>query len=152
MDSAQLGKPACNENLDTDDESRARHMPRLVTTRTPDECTRSRRTRESAPASASDFVETLRSMVRDIVREELVRSAPATTPDPRTHLSTRAAAQHAGVALGTIRRWIHDGKLRELRAGRHLRVRRTDLDALLCGDRTGPDPSPEELAREAFGG
>lgn len=129
--------------LAVNDNTRGTLLAPRVTTSPP-------RTRESANASAT-LVETLRAMVREIVREEMAVARPATA-DATAHLSTRAAAKHAGVALGTIRRWIHDGKLRELRAGRHLRVRRADLDALLLGDRNGPELSPEELARQAFGG
>jgi excisionase family DNA binding protein len=106
--------------------------------------------RATEPMHANDFVDVLRALVRDVVREELTRDK--SPPEPAGHLSTRAAAEHAGVAMGTIRRWIRDGKLPELRAGRHLRVRRADVDALLGGDRTGPDASPEDLARQAFGG
>ncbi|MGE0401252.1 MAG: helix-turn-helix domain-containing protein [Kofleriaceae bacterium] len=94
----------------------------------------------------------MRALVREIVREELAGAKPSPPSDPKAHLSTRAAAQHAGVAIGTIRRWVRDGKLRELRAGRHLRVRRSDIDALLHGERDCSDISPEELARQAFGG
>ncbi len=106
--------------------------------------------RATEPMHATDFVDVLRALVRDVVREELAREK--SPKEPAGHLSTRAAAEHAGVAMGTIRRWIRDGKLPELRAGRHLRVRRSDVDALLGGDRTGPDASPEDLARQAFGG
>lgn len=102
-------------------------------------------------SNAPSFDEMLRTMVRDVVREEVARARPQADPDFDAHLSTRTAAQHAGVAIGTIRRWIREGKLRELRAGRHLRVRRADVDALLKGDRTGPDATPEELAQRAYG-
>ena len=111
---------------------------------------RPRLTSAGATANAT-LIETLRAIVRDIVREEMAVARPATS-DATSHLSTRAAAIHAGVAMGTIRRWIRDGKLREHRAGRHLRVRRTDLEALLAGHHVGPDASPEELAQQAFGG
>lgn len=135
--------PASNENVVEDDAPR-----------TPCEQRRPPRTRVRAGGeapTATSFDEMLRAMVRDIVREELARAKPAAS-DATAHLSTRAAARHAGVAMGTIRRWIHDGKLRELRAGRHLRVRRVDVDALLAGEHDGPDASPEDLARGQFGG
>lgn len=104
---------------------------------------------EANELHATNFVDVLRALVRDIVRDELSREK--SPQDPIGHLSTRAAAKHAGVAMGTIRRWIRDGKLQELRAGRHLRVRRADVDALLRGERLGTDATPEELARQAFG-
>lgn len=142
--------PARNENIAADDTPRAApEWPRPVTTRVRND--RGDTAKARATATAPSFDETLRAIVRDIVREELARARPAATSDPTAHLSTRAAAQHAGVAIGTIRRWIRDGKLRELRAGRHLRVRRADLDVLLAGERNGPEVSPEELARQAFG-
>lgn len=131
--------PAGRESLIEDDSLRATRERARAST--------ARRARDDSAASLDEM---LRAIVRDIVREELARAKPG-HPDVNAHLSTRAAAKHAGVAMGTIRRWIRDGKLRELRAGRHLRVRRVDVDALLAGERDGPDASPEELARQAYG-
>lgn len=134
----ELSPPTANDN------ARCAHVDRAPSYRS--------RTREPADPSTTDFVHTLRALVREIVREEIATARPASVGTDG-HLSTRAAARHAGVAVGTIRRWIHDGKLRELRAGRHLRVRREDIDTLLRGERRdGPQPSPEDLAKKAFGG
>lgn len=110
-----------------------------------------RATRAPVAAHAPNLDDTLRAVIREIVGEELARANRSAASTPAVHLSTRDAAQHAGVAMGTIRRWIRDGKLREMRAGRHLRVRRADVDALLRGERAAPGASPEELARKAFG-
>jgi len=141
--------PARNENIvDGDTPRMAPELPRPLTRVRND---RWDATTARSTATAPSFDEMLRAIVRDVVREELARVRPAAGSDSTAHLSTRDAAQHAGVAMGTIRRWIRDGKLRELRAGRHLRVRRVDIDALLAGERNGPEDSPEELARQAFG-
>jgi hypothetical protein len=45
---------------------------------------------------------------------------------------------------------IREGLLPRHRAGRELRVRRADLEALLAGPRPTADASPEELADRAF--
>jgi excisionase family DNA binding protein len=42
-------------------------------------------------------------------------------------------AEHARVAVSTIRYWITTGKLRSVRPGRRRMVRRDDLDAFLAG-------------------
>jgi excisionase family DNA binding protein len=109
------------------------------------------RASRASGTTESTFVDTLRTLVREVIREELnlVRPVPVNST---AHLSTRGAAQRAGVAMGTIRRWIREGKLPERRAGRHLRVRSADVDALLAGEPNGLDASPEDLARQAFGG
>lgn len=124
------------------------------------------------------ITEGLRSLVSGLVRDEVKRAlADATKPDE--HLSTKAAAKYAGVHVDTVRRWIREGKIESHRAGRAVRVRRTDLEALLAAEpapivRTGPraelgrfapgertrrsrsapradDVSPEELAMRDFG-
>lgn len=143
--SVSTERHASNENLlDVRRSARYRLAPEI-------DAERGESRRRAETSNATNLVDTLRSMVREIVREELASEKPKAS-DPTGHLSTRAAAQHAGVAMGTIRRWIRDGKLRELRAGRHLRVRRCDIDALLHGERDYTNISPEELARQAFGG
>jgi excisionase family DNA binding protein len=47
-------------------------------------------------------------------------------------LSTVAVASYAGVSPATVREWVSSGQLRAQRAGRLLRVRRSDLDAFLA--------------------
>jgi excisionase family DNA binding protein len=88
----------------------------------------------------------LRALIVDVVREELAKMQA-----PAEYLSTGEAAKLAGVAAGTVRRWIREARLTEHRAGRHVRVRRADLERLLGGSRKTPDLSPEELARRVFG-
>lgn len=68
-------------------------------------------------------------------------------------LSTGEAAQYARVSPRSIRRWLDQGKLRALHAGRELRIRRADLDQLMRGGRRrkAAELSPEALARELAG-
>lgn len=97
--------------------------------------------------------ETIRSIVREVVREELAQRGDA-RPANDCYLPTAEAAALVGVADGTIRRWIRERRLPSHRAGRVLRVRTSDLHELLAG---GQRPrkekvlSPEELARRDFG-
>jgi excisionase family DNA binding protein len=85
------------------------------------------------------------------VRAE-VRAALADRAGPASYLSTRAAASMAGVAEGTVRRWIREGRLTGHRAGRVLRVSADELRRLLAGPRRSDGaPTPEELARRDFG-
>ncbi|HEX4420549.1 MAG TPA: helix-turn-helix domain-containing protein [Kofleriaceae bacterium] len=94
----------------------------------------------------SDLERGLRDLIAELVREEVRRAfAEATQRDE--FLTTAHAAEVAKVAQGTIRRWIRAGRLTSQRAGRELRVLRSDLAALMRdhgrGDR---DRTPEELA------
>jgi len=102
----------------------------------------------------SSLDDALRPMIAELVRVEVARVlAKRERTDGEGFMSTTDAAAYAGgVALGTVRRWIREGKLPAHHAGRHLRVRRADLDALLVGERRVPELSPEELARREFGG
>lgn len=93
----------------------------------------------------------LRELIAGIVREEVAKALAKTTA-PDEYLSTRGAAELAGVADGTIRRWIREGRLTGHRAGRVVRIKRADVERLLAGDRRDArEPSPEELARRQFG-
>lgn len=103
-------------------------------------------------AALDDLHTALRDLVRDVVREELALRTTDVTPE---YLSIDAAAQIASVAEGTIRRWIREERVAGYRAGRVLRVKRTDLDALLRvgvrARRPAAQLSPEELAARDFG-
>lgn len=90
----------------------------------------------------------LRELIVDLVREEVRRVlGEATQPDE--FLTTAEAAEVAKVAQGTIRRWIRDGRLTPHHAGRELRVRRVDLDAIMRdGGRRDRERTPEELAED----
>lgn len=96
----------------------------------------------------SDLERGLRDLIADLVREE-VRRALAEVAQPDEFLTTAHAAEVAKVAQGTIRRWIRAGRLTSQRAGRELRVLRSDLAALMHnhggGDR---ERTPEELAED----
>jgi len=98
----------------------------------------------------------LQEIIAKLVREEVARQLAALRPERDEHYTTAEAAAHAKVATRTIRRWIADGKLPTLSAGRELRVRRADLAALMRGERPDREPTPEQIAdhvvRKRFGG
>lgn len=87
---------------------------------------------------SATFEDTLRAIVREAVREELrahgVGAQPAKQPGPADALvfvSTKQAAQIAGVHVATIRDWVQRALLRGHRAGRLLRVDRAELLAMM---------------------
>ena len=86
------------------------------------------------------FEDTLRSIVREVVREELRDARPAALRNAEGdggYLSISAAAKFAAVAPGTLRRWIRSGRLPTRRAGRVYRIGRTELvDFLARGGRS----------------
>jgi excisionase family DNA binding protein len=95
--------------------------------------------------------------LREIIHEE-VQSAvlqvmgkkPAAAGE---FVSAAEAAKIASVSSQTIRAWIRSGKLATYKAGRVLRVKRTELEEFLT---IGPTPdhaenmSPEDLADRDF--
>lgn len=90
--------------------------------------------------------ELVENATRRVVREELSRA-----PGRDRYLPVAEAAQIAGVAPDTIRSWIGQGRLRRYNAGREIRVRRSELDALLASPTetagtAGREPTPEEEA------
>jgi excisionase family DNA binding protein len=97
--------------------------------------------------SSNDALDGLRAFIAEVVRNELGKA-----PEVDEYLSTQAAAEFAKVATGTIRRWVKNGKLREHRAGRLVRVSRTDLQRLLREGRPRNDSAtPEQVARRKYG-
>jgi excisionase family DNA binding protein len=84
----------------------------------------------------------VRETVREVVREEVrsaIREEIAAIRDQLTergsserYLSVEEAARHANVHPATIRGWIRSGALPGRRAGRHHRVRCSDLEAHLA--------------------
>ena len=102
----------------------------------------------------NDLGAVLREVVRDVVREELA-GLVALRSDADRYLPTADAASLAGVAKGTIRRWVRENRIPGHRAGRVLRVRTSDLQRLLASGAHAPRKdealSPEELARRDFG-
>jgi excisionase family DNA binding protein len=106
--------------------------------------------------SASDAMANLASAIRQLVQTEVtaqVAAALAERPAAAELLSTAEAARYAKVTPRSIRRWLDQGKLRALHAGRELRIRRADLDALMHGGRRREPSgrSAEELARSLRG-
>lgn len=57
-----------------------------------------------------------------------VRSGPGSMPDL---LKVNDVAEYVGVNVRTVRRWIEQGKLKALKGGGALRIRRSDLDKFL---------------------
>jgi len=91
----------------------------------------------------------IRDEVRTAIRQELGKK-PVTAGD---YVSVAEAANIASVQSQTIRAWIRSGKLTEYKAGRVLRVRRSELEAFLSAGpspTTAPGLSPEDLADRRF--
>lgn len=97
-----------------------------------------------------DPLEGLKQWLRQVVRDE-VRAVLAENAQGGEYLTTREAARLAKVVPATIRRWVSEGDLDCLNAGRVMRVRRADLDRLMSRQRSGQQPSPEVLAMRDFG-
>jgi excisionase family DNA binding protein len=95
--------------------------------------------------------------LREIIHEEVqsaVLQVMGTKPAAAGEfVSAAEAARIASVSSQTIRAWIRSGKLATYKAGRVLRVKRTELEDFLT---TGPTPdnaddmSPEDLADRDF--
>lgn len=109
--------------------------------------------------AASQLDETLRAIVRDVVRDE-IRAAfqERTAIDARRnigqdagtgYLSIARAASFADVAPGTLRRWIRSGRLPARRAGRVYRIERAALVAFLASAGRAADVA--ERARAIVG-
>jgi len=93
-----------------------------------------------------DLGDQIRALVREVVREELARARGADLASGGDdYLSTDEASRVASVAAGTLRRWIREGRLIGHRAGREIRVRRRDLDALLCGHSSSGEVTDAEI-------
>jgi excisionase family DNA binding protein len=107
-------------------------------------------------SAASDAMANLASAIRQLLQTEVaaqVAAALAERPAVAELLSTAEAARYAKVTPRSIRRWLDQGKLRALHAGRELRIRRADLDQLMrTGRRRKVEISPEALERELAGG
>lgn len=97
----------------------------------------------------------IEELIRKIVREELAQALSSTSSTEGEYITPARAAEIASVSPVTIRRWVADGKLPHVRAGRGVRVLRADLEKLLHDGAAKvaneDDLSPEELARRFFG-
>lgn len=106
-------------------------------------------------SAASDAMASLASAIRQLVQAEVaaqVAAALAERPAVAELMSTGEAAQYAKVTPRSIRRWLDQGKLQALHAGRELRIRRADLDELMRGGRRRKAAlTPEQLAERDFG-
>jgi len=81
--------------------------------------------------------EVVRDVVEDVVRAEVVPLVTKLEPRAEAQatadrISTKDAAKTAGVCEETIRNWIRQGRLRQYRAGRLLRVDRGELERFLA--------------------
>jgi excisionase family DNA binding protein len=92
----------------------------------------------TASPSLEDLV---RQLVREAVHDELAAFAADVGPlrnAEDAYLSVAKAARVADVAAGTVRTWIRSGRLTSKRAGRVLRVSRSELERFMSGSPTGP--------------
>lgn len=111
------------------------------------------RTPEATPMSSNPAAleDALRPLVARLVAEELAkRAAP---PSPDEYLRTRDAARLASVTARTLRAWITDGRLTRYGTVREIRIRRSELEALLAERGRAPrnaNASPEALADRDF--
>jgi len=96
----------------------------------------------------SDQVEPAVRALVQALRDELRKLV---TPPPDDYLSTTAAAQFASVAVGTIRRWVRKGKLRQYNAGRLVRISRHELEKLMRGGPSNDGGTPEQRAARKYG-
>ncbi|MEW5851924.1 MAG: helix-turn-helix domain-containing protein [Myxococcota bacterium] len=75
------------------------------------------------------------------------------SPTATTSISRRRdAARYANVSGKTVRCWIREGKLRRYRAGRLLRVKRSELDALMGAEAPATTERAEDIAARILGG
>lgn len=81
---------------------------------------------DTAAHTCMSVDEVLRQTIREIVAEILAEQGK------EEYLSVAAAARVASVSPWTIRAWIKAGHLPGYRAGRVLRVKRIELDALMA--------------------
>jgi excisionase family DNA binding protein len=99
---------------------------------------------ERRPSSVPGALdETLRAIIRDVVREEIRaalseravdmvrRNGAPEAPHGDGYFSIARAAAFADVAPGTLRRWIRSGRLPVRRAGRVYRIARAELEDFL---------------------
>jgi excisionase family DNA binding protein len=93
--------------------------------------------------------DSLRKLITEVVRDEIKRALAAAKPHDE-FLTTSEAATLAKVAIGSIRRWIRQGKLKRHVVGKTLRVSRAELDRLLQDPGPDHELSPEEQADRDF--
>lgn len=93
----------------------------------------------------------LRRLIRDelceVLREELIAMGGGPPPPTSNYLSPKQAAALAGTSVSTIHSWRRQGRLKTYRAGRLVRVRRDELEALMAGQ--SASETPDSNARAA---
>lgn len=89
----------------------------------------------------------IRSLVREEVREALAGGS--------NYLTTAEASALLRIAPGTLRRWVREGRVVPLQAGRELRFQRSDLETLAAPRartrRVTRQKTPEEIGAEMWG-
>ncbi len=115
----------------------------------------SRRAESSAPGAAEpgsrpSLEELFRTLVRDelrpffdMIHQVLERIGRGASDE---FLSVPEAAKFAHVGKSTVRGWIKTKRLRAGKAGRLIRIRRSDLNALITERRDDQQPDPETEA------
>jgi excisionase family DNA binding protein len=102
-----------------------------------------------------DLADQIRSIVREVVREEM-KAERALAARPVEYLTGAEAAAYAKVTTGTIRRWVREGRLSVCGAGKDVRVDRGELEKIMRPGkrilrRRAPNKeSPERLAMRAL--
>ena len=103
--------------------------------------------RQAVAESLGLLAEQIAVFVRDEIRSALADCRPA----PQTQamwLSPKGAAALVGVSYDTVLAWIGEGRLAAHRAGRQLRIRRSDLDVVMEQPST-PEPRSCDVDLEA---
>jgi excisionase family DNA binding protein len=99
--------------------------------------------------------ETLQAMLilmKRLIPRPTGAAAPATVVPTDAWLTPAAAAEYAAVSEDTLRAWISSGQLRAGRVGRVIRIRRSDVDALLAGQDASLNASAPKRAVEQDAG
>jgi excisionase family DNA binding protein len=110
----------------------------------------------STTTTSNDLVRTIASAVVDLVkaepglRAELQRVLVGASPGRDEMLTTHEAADLARVAVGSVRRWVRQGRLQRHRVGRTLRVSRVELECLMRDPGPDRELTPEEQADRDF--
>lgn len=89
-----------------------------------------RQARHIRPATHDEVVQALAILVRHIANPP-VPEIQEQASDP--WLTPAEAARYAAVSDDTLRAWIHSGVLAAGRKGRIIRIKRSDIDAMLRG-------------------
>jgi excisionase family DNA binding protein len=105
-------------------------------------------------------LQSLRDWIVEIVRQEVAAARPEVRADP--YMTTSEAAQLTRVTVGTVRRWIADGRLRKHGSSKRILVSRTEVERLVREDgkrqpvlpsrkKRAPKETPEQVANRLLG-